>query len=62
MASASARREDHFQKRTFPSDFVKLGPEIPYLFLSGKLSFICLFVVVVLLQLCPILVCFLIDY
>ena len=58
MASDSACREDHFQKkncpkRTFPSDFVKLGSEILYLFLAEKWSF-----VVLLLQLCPILAYF----
>ena len=58
MASASARREDHFQKnicpkRTFPSDFVKLGSEILYLFLAEKMVVCCLFCfVATLLQLC----------
>ena len=41
-----ARRENHFQKeicpkRTFPSDFLKLGSEILYLFLAEKRSFVC---------------------
>ena len=55
MASFSACREDHFEKRVqngpFPSDFVKLGSKIIYLFFAekGVASF------VVLLQLCPIL-------
>ena len=46
MASFSARREDHFLfccclKRTFPSDFVKLGSEILYLFsVENGLSFL----------------------
>ena len=31
-------------KRTFPSDFVKLGSEILYLFLAEKLSFVVCFV------------------
>ena len=62
MASASARREDHFQKiicpkRTFPSDFIKLVSEILNLFLAEKRSFVvCLFC---LLQLCPVLAYFL---
>ena len=42
MASFSARREDRFQKRSFPkriflSDFVKLGSEILYLCLAEKM-------------------------
>ena len=60
LASASARREDRFQKfvqneRTFPSDFVKLGSKILYLFLAknGRL-FVC-FVLFCLLQFYPIL-------
>ena len=41
MASDSARREDHFQKkicpkRTFPSNFVKLVSKIFYLFLAEQ--------------------------
>ena len=51
MASDSACRDDHFQKncpkRTFPSDFVKLGSEILYLFLAEKWSFVVLFVLFV---------------
>ena len=70
VASDSARREDHFQKkicpkRTFPSNFVKLVSKILYLFLAeknGRLLFVvcCLLFVVVccLLQLCPILAYF----
>ena len=47
MASDSARREDHFQKkncpkRTFPSNFVKLVSKILYLFLAEKWSFVVL--------------------
>ena len=65
MASASARRVDHFQKkncpkRTFPSDFVKFGSEILYLFLEEKMV-VCLFCFVCLLAvaiLCPILAYF----
>ena len=43
MASDSARREDHFQKkncqkRTFPSNFVKLVSKILYLFLAEKMN------------------------
>ena len=54
MASDSARREDHFQKkicskRTFPSNFVKLVSKILYLLLAEKWSFVvllfCCFVV-----------------
>ena len=54
MASDSARREDHFQKkncpkRTFPLNFVKLVSKILYLFLAEKWSFVvllfCCFVV-----------------
>ena len=53
MASDSARREDHFQKkncpkRTFPSNFVKLVSKILYLFLEEKWSFVVLFCFVVL--------------
>ena len=49
MASDSARREDHFQKkmcpkRTFPSNFVKLVSKILYLFLAEKMV-VCCFVV-----------------
>ena len=55
MASFSARQEDHFQKncpkRTFPSDFVKMGSEILYLSLAEKVSFVVLFVEII----CPIL-------
>ena len=44
MAPFSAHREDHLKKncpkRTFPSDFVKLVPEILYLFLAEKRSFV----------------------
>ena len=52
MASDSARREDHFQKkispkRTFPSDFVKLVSKILYLFLAEKMVDGCLFVLFV---------------
>ena len=54
MASDSARREDHFQKkicpkRTFPSNFVKLVSKILYLFSAEKMVVCCLFVVVWLL-------------
>ena len=54
MASDSARREDHFQKkncpkRTFPSNFVKLVSKILYLFLAEKWSFVVVVVVVCLL-------------
>ena len=53
MASDSARREDHFQKkicpkRIFPSNFVKLVSKILYLFLAEKMVVCCLFVVVCL--------------
>ena len=46
MASDSARREDHFQKkicpkRTFPSNFVKLVSKILYLFLAEKMVVCC---------------------
>ena len=67
MASDSARREDHFQKkncpkRTFPSNFVKLVSKILYLFLAEKWSFVvllfCFVVLFCLLQLCPILAYF----
>ena len=56
MASDSARREDHFQKkncpkRTFPSNFVKLVSKILYLFLAEKWSFVVLFC-------CFVLFCF----
>ena len=41
-------------KRTFPSDFVKLGSEILYLYLSEKMVVCCLVVCLFcLLQLCP---------
>ena len=51
MASDSARREDHFQKkicpkRTFPSNFVKLVSKILYLFLAEKMVVCCLLFVV----------------
>ena len=46
VASDSARREDHFQKkicpkRTFPSNFVKLVSKILYLFLAEKMVVCC---------------------
>ena len=49
VASDSARRKDHFQKkicpkRTFPSNFVKLVSKILYLFLAEKMVVCCLFV------------------
>ena len=61
VASDSARREDHFQKkicpkRTFPSNFVKLVSKILYLFLAEKMVVCCLFVVVAIF--CPILAYF----
>ena len=61
MASDSARRKDHFQKkicpkRTFPSNFVKLVSKILYLFLAEKMVVCCLFVVVAIF--CPILAYF----
>ena len=68
LASDSARQEDHFQKkvcpkRTFPSNFVKLVSKILYLFLAEKMVVCCLFVVVVcLLQLCPILAYFFLNW
>ena len=60
VASDSARREDHFQKRncpkrTFPSNFVKLVSKILYLFLAEKIVVCCcllLFVVVVVVVCC----------
>ena len=57
MASDSARREDHFQKRicpkrTFPSNFVKLVSKILYLFLAEKWSFVVLFCCFVVLLFC----------
>ena len=59
VASDSARREDHFQKkncpkRTFPSNFVKLVSKILYLFLAEKMVVCCclLFVVVVVVVCC----------
>ena len=60
--SASARQEDHFQqincpKRTFPSDFVKLGPEILNLFLAEKMV-VCVFYFVCFVAICPILAYF----
>ena len=67
MASDSARREDHFQKkicpkRTFPSNFVKLVSKILYLFLAEKWSFVVVVVVCCLLFVvaifCPILAYF----
>ena len=71
MASDSARREDHFQKkicskRTFPSNFVKLVSKILYLFLAEKWSFVvllfCCFVVllfcIVLLFCCFVVLLF----
>ena len=46
-------------KRTFPSNFVKLVSKILYLFLAEKMVVCCcLFVVVCLMQLCPILAYF----
>ena len=47
VASDSARRKDHFQKkicpkRTFPSNFVKLVSKILYLFLAEKMVVCCL--------------------
>ena len=49
MASDSARREDHFQKkicpkRTFPSNVVKIGLKNT-LFISGRKMVVCCFVV-----------------
>ena len=71
VASFSARQEDHFQKKlsikwTFPSDFVKLGSKILYLFLAEKMvvcfvlvvCFVCLFVAIP----CPILVYFFLNW
>ena len=62
VASDSARRDDHFQKkicpkRTFPSNFVKLVSKILYLFLAEKMVVCCclLFVVAIF---CPILAYF----
>ena len=62
IASDSARREDHFQKkicpkRTFPSNFVKLVSKILYLFLAEKMVVCCclLFVVCCLLLFVAIL-------
>ena len=54
VASDSARRKDHFQKkicpkRTFPSNFVKLVSKILYLFLAEN-TVVCLFVCLLLLQ------------
>ena len=54
MASDSARREDHFQKkicpkRTFPSNFVKLVSKIVYLFLAEKMVVCCLLLLLLLL-------------
>ena len=51
MASDSARREDHFQKknctkRTLPSNFVKLVSKILHLFLAEKMVVCCLLFVV----------------
>ena len=65
MASDSARREDHFQKkicpkRTFPSNFVKLVSKILYLFLAEKMVVCCcllLFVVVCCCLLLFVVVC-----
>ena len=56
MASDSARREDHFQKkicpkRTFPSNFVKLVSKILYLFLAEKMVVCCLLLLLLLLLL-----------
>ena len=66
VASDSARRKDHFQKkicpkRTFPSNFVKLVSKILYLFLAEKMVVCCLFVCllfVVVAIFCPILAYF----
>ena len=63
VASFLACREDHFQqkscpKRTFPSDVVKLGSEIVYLFLAEKMVVCCCCCLFCLLQLCPILAYF----
>ena len=49
VAYFSARQEVHFQKivcpkRIFPSEFVKLGSEILYLFSAEKIVVCCLFV------------------
>ena len=54
VASDSARREDHFQKkicpkRTFPSNFVKLVSKILYLFLAEKMVVCCLLLLLLLL-------------
>ena len=64
VASDSARREDHFQKkicpkRTFPSNFVKLVSKILYLFLAEKMVVCCLllFVVVCCCLLLFVVVC-----
>ena len=65
MASDSARREDQkiCPKRTFPSNFVKLVSKILYLFLAEKMVVCCcLFVVVCLMQLCPILAYFFLNW
>ena len=56
VASDSARREDHFQKkicpkRTFPSNFVKLVSKILYLFLAEKMVVCCLLLLLLLLLL-----------
>ena len=60
VASDSARREDHFQKkicpkRTFPSNFVKLVSKILYLFLAEKMVVCCCLFVAIF---CPILAYF----
>ena len=56
VASDSARRKDHFQKkicpkRTFPSNFVKLVSKILYLFLAEKMVVCCCLLLLLLLLL-----------
>ena len=63
VASDSARREDHFQKkicpkRTFPSNFGKIGLKNTLFIFgrkNGRLLLLLLFVVAIF---CPILACF----
>ena len=65
VASDSARREDHFQKKLSKTDllfkFCKIGLKNT-LFIFGRKMVVCCFVVCCLLQLCPILAYFFLNW
>ena len=70
MASDSARREDHFQKKKLSKTVKTVKTDLPFkfckiglkntLFISGRKMVVCCFVLLFccLLQLCPILAYF----